>query len=92
MDSRRPETSLNLGVGLGGSRVQSAAGAPRTRGRSRYRPAVAVQRGRARGNDKSITAGFMDPIAVLKLTDNAAVAELAREVRGRLERVRDQLR
>lgn len=41
--------------------------------------------------DKSITVGFMDPIAVLKLTDNAAVTELAREVRGRLERVRDKL-
>jgi len=42
--------------------------------------------------DKSITIGFMDPIAVLKLTDNPAIAEIAREVRGRLERVRDQLR
>ena len=42
-------------------------------------------------DDKSITVGFMDPIAVLKLTDNPAVAELAREVRGRLERVRDKL-
>lgn len=42
-------------------------------------------------DDKSITVGFMDPIAVLKLTDNPQVAELAREVRGRLERVRDKL-
>lgn len=42
--------------------------------------------------DKSITVGFMDPIAVLKLTDNPAVAELAKEVRGKLERVRDCLR
>ena len=42
--------------------------------------------------DKSITVGFMDPIAVLKLTDNPAVAELAKEVRGKLERVRDRLR
>lgn len=42
-------------------------------------------------DDKSITVGFMDPIAVLKLTDNPNVAELAREVRGRLERVRDKL-
>jgi uncharacterized protein (DUF302 family) len=41
--------------------------------------------------DRSITVGFMDPIAVLKLTDNPAVTELAREVRGRLERVRDRL-
>jgi uncharacterized protein (DUF302 family) len=39
-----------------------------------------------------VTVAFMDPIAVLKLTDNPGVAELAREVRGRLERVRDQLR
>ncbi len=42
--------------------------------------------------DKKINVGFMDPIAVLKLTDNPAVAELAKEVRGRLERVRDRLR
>jgi uncharacterized protein (DUF302 family) len=41
--------------------------------------------------DKSITVGFMDPIAVLKLTDNPAITELAKEVRGRLERVRDRL-
>ncbi len=41
--------------------------------------------------DKKINVGFMDPIAVLKLTDNPAVAELAREVRGKLERVRDKL-
>ena len=41
--------------------------------------------------DKSITVSFMDPVAVLKLTDNPQVAELAREVRGRLERVRDRL-
>ncbi|MCR4331195.1 MAG: DUF302 domain-containing protein [Sulfuricaulis sp.] len=42
--------------------------------------------------DKQINVGFMDPIAVLKLTDNPAVTELAKEVRGRLERVRDKLR
>ena len=42
--------------------------------------------------DKQINVGFMDPIAVLKLTDNPAVTELAKEVRGRLERVRDRLR
>ena len=41
--------------------------------------------------DKSITVGFMDPIAVLKLTDNPAISEMAKEVRGRLERVRDKL-
>lgn len=41
--------------------------------------------------DKSVTVGFMDPVAVLKLTDNPQVAELAREVRARLEKVRDLL-
>ncbi len=41
--------------------------------------------------DKQINVGFMDPIAVLKLTDNPAVATLAGEVRGKLERVRDRL-
>ena len=41
--------------------------------------------------DKKINVGFMDPIAVLKLTDNPSVAEVAREVRGKLERVRDKL-
>jgi len=42
--------------------------------------------------DKSITVGFMDPIAVLKLTDNPEITALAGEVRSRLERVRDQLK
>ncbi|HEU0201784.1 MAG TPA: DUF302 domain-containing protein [Burkholderiaceae bacterium] len=41
--------------------------------------------------DKTITVGFMDPIAVLQLTDNPAVGTIAREVRGKLERVRDKL-
>lgn len=41
--------------------------------------------------DKKINVGFMDPIAVLKLTDNPAVTTLAKEVRGKLERVRDKL-
>ena len=41
--------------------------------------------------DGKVTVAFMDPEAVLKLTDNPDIAELAREVRGRLERVRDQL-
>lgn len=36
--------------------------------------------------------GFMDPIAVLKLTDNPAVHAVAQDVRGKLERVRDQLK
>ncbi|MDO8596140.1 MAG: DUF302 domain-containing protein [Sulfuricaulis sp.] len=42
--------------------------------------------------DKKINVGFMDPIAVLKLTDNPQIAEIAKDVRARLERVRDQLR
>ena len=41
--------------------------------------------------DKKINVGFMDPIAVLKLTDNPSIAEVAKEVRGKLERVRDKL-
>lgn len=41
--------------------------------------------------DRSITVAFMDPIAVLKLTDNPEVAAIATEVRARLERVRNQL-
>lgn len=41
--------------------------------------------------DGKITVGFMDPVAVLKLTDNPAIAALAKEVRARLERVRDRL-
>ncbi|MDO8413691.1 MAG: DUF302 domain-containing protein [Gallionellaceae bacterium] len=38
-----------------------------------------------------ITVSFMDPVVVLQLTDNPTISELAHEVRGRLERVRDQL-
>lgn len=41
--------------------------------------------------DGAVTVGFMDPQAVLQLTDNASVHELANEVRERLERVRDVL-
>ncbi|MFN2382342.1 MAG: DUF302 domain-containing protein [Guyparkeria sp.] len=41
--------------------------------------------------DGSVTVGFMDPVAVLKLTDDPAIADLAHEVRVRLERVRDAL-
>jgi uncharacterized protein (DUF302 family) len=41
--------------------------------------------------DGSITVGFMDPAAVLKLVDRADIDVVAREVRGRLERVRDAL-
>lgn len=42
--------------------------------------------------DQTIVVSFMDPVAVLKLTDNPAITKLAGEVRVRLERVRDRLR
>ncbi len=42
--------------------------------------------------DGKVTVGFMDPIAVLRLTDNPQITELAKDVRARLERVRDQLK
>ena len=42
-------------------------------------------------DDGSITVGFMDPAAVLGLVDREGVAELAAEVRSRLERVRNAL-
>ncbi|HEY9199235.1 MAG TPA: DUF302 domain-containing protein [Gammaproteobacteria bacterium] len=35
----------------------------------------------------SVTVAFMDPAAVLKLVDKAGVAELAQDVRGRLQKV-----
>ena len=41
--------------------------------------------------DGKINIGFMDPIAVLKLTDNPQIGEIAKDVRARLERVRDLL-
>jgi uncharacterized protein (DUF302 family) len=41
--------------------------------------------------DGSITVGFMDPAAVLKLVERAEIEVLAGEVRRRLERVRDAL-
>lgn len=40
-------------------------------------------------DDASVTVGFMDPAAVLKLVDREDIAEIAAEVRVRLERVRD---
>jgi uncharacterized protein (DUF302 family) len=40
-------------------------------------------------DDGSITVGFMDPVAVLGLVDKEGVADLAGDVRSRLERVRD---
>ncbi|KPL26959.1 MAG: hypothetical protein AMJ72_11590 [Acidithiobacillales bacterium SM1_46] len=42
--------------------------------------------------DKSIVVGFMDPIAVLRLTDNPEITAVAGEVRSRLERVSDRLK
>jgi len=42
-------------------------------------------------DDGSITVGFMDPAAVLKLVDRADIDIVALEVRSRLERVRDAL-
>jgi uncharacterized protein (DUF302 family) len=42
--------------------------------------------------DGSITVGFMDPAAVLGLVEQADIANLAGEVRSRLEQVRDTLR
>lgn len=42
-------------------------------------------------DDGSMVVSFMDPEAVLTLVDRDDVAELAAEVRSRLERVRDSL-
>lgn len=42
--------------------------------------------------DKKITVSFMDPVAVLQLVDKPEIAALGKEVRARLERVRDKLR
>jgi uncharacterized protein (DUF302 family) len=47
-------------------------------------PCNVVVREEANGQ---VTIGFMDPIAVLKLTDNPGITELAKEVRARLDRV-----
>ncbi len=42
-------------------------------------------------SDGRVTVAFMDPKAVLQLVDRPEIAELAAEVRQRLERVRDAL-
>jgi len=41
--------------------------------------------------DGSQTVGFMDPVAVMQLTDDSEVAKVAVEVRARLDRVRAAL-
>lgn len=43
-------------------------------------------------NDGRIWVGFMDPEAVLKLVDKPEVHALGKEVRARLERVRNALK
>ncbi len=47
-------------------------------------PCNVVVREEANGK---VTVGFMDPIAVLKLTDNPGIGEIAKDVRARLDRV-----
>jgi len=42
--------------------------------------------------DGKIMVAFMDPSAVLKLVERPGIEELAAEVKGRLERVRDSLK
>lgn len=44
-----------------------------------------------REEDGSIVVSFMDPSAVLTLVDKEEVKDLAAEVRGKLERVRDAI-
>jgi len=41
--------------------------------------------------DGRLAIGFMDPVAVLRLTSNPEVARVAQDVRARLERVRSSL-
>jgi hypothetical protein len=41
--------------------------------------------------DGSQTVGFMDPVAVMQLTDDPEVVKVAAEVRARLDRVRAAL-
>jgi uncharacterized protein (DUF302 family) len=44
-----------------------------------------------RQDDEGVTVGFMDPHAVLGIVDLPGIDELGKEVRNRLERVRDAL-
>jgi uncharacterized protein (DUF302 family) len=41
--------------------------------------------------DGSVTVGFMDPETVLALVQNERIAVLAKDVRARLERIREAL-
>ncbi|MEW8585014.1 MAG: DUF302 domain-containing protein, partial [Candidatus Thiodiazotropha sp.] len=41
--------------------------------------------------DGGVTVAFMDPVAVLQLVEDETIAQLAGDVRERLERVRDAL-
>jgi uncharacterized protein (DUF302 family) len=41
--------------------------------------------------DGGITVAFMDPVAVLQLVQGEKIAQMARDVKDRLERVRDTL-
>lgn len=43
-------------------------------------------------DDGTISVGFMDPQAVLALVERPGIEKLAKEVRARLERVRDALK
>jgi uncharacterized protein (DUF302 family) len=43
-------------------------------------------------DDESVTVGFMDPAAVMKLVDKPGVDVIAAQVRDMLERVRDRLK
>jgi uncharacterized protein (DUF302 family) len=51
-------------------------------------PCNVIVRDEANGNQ---TVGFMDPVAVMQMTDDPEVEKVAAEVRSRLERVRSAL-
>lgn len=51
-------------------------------------PCNVIVREEAKGTQ---TVGFMDPVAVMQMTDDPEVAKVAAEVRSRLERVRSSL-
>jgi len=51
-------------------------------------PCNVIVRAEANGSQ---TVGFMDPVAVMQMTDDPEVAKVATEVRARLEKVRSAL-